>query len=231
MRFSASGFLAASLSVTLVVPLASAGYEGQIRACLEAREQGRAKTIKEYVCPDGVMGDQDVAYQVVLDSEFRKIDRDAERRLKDMQSRMGKDFVDMDKDVSNWFDSTSKDSEFSDRYEKVCGDLSDPKNVLRQTVDAFAEEGGVTTDSQTVRFAANPAWCDALVKRKLAAYRHTARLFAEQNVYESYDRDKKDLVNRLKDEYRNFLMKWMIYIGETSRIKDKWNVKTPRHNG
>ncbi|MDQ1344163.1 MAG: hypothetical protein QG650_883 [Patescibacteria group bacterium] len=27
--------------------------------------------------------------------------------------------------------------------------------------------------------------------------------------------------------YRNFLMKWTVYIGELSRIKDKWNEKTP----
>lgn len=217
-------FIAAPFSV-------HAGYDGQIKACLEARDRGQAKSIKDYVCPEGLMGDQDVAYQVVLDLEFRKIDRDAAKRLKDMQSRMGKDFVQMDTDTSNWFDTTSKDSEFSDRYGKICSDLSDSKSVLGQTVAAFADKGGVTTDSQTARFAGNPAWCDTLVKRKLAAYAETSRLFTEQNVLESYDRDKKDLVDRLKDEYRNFLMKWMIYIGEGARIKDKWPNKTPVHNG
>jgi hypothetical protein len=176
------------------------------------------------------LADQDVAYQVILDLEFQKIDKDADGRLRQMQARTGKDFVEMDREVTNWFDTTSEKSEFYERYSKVCSDLSDSKNVLRQTVEAFGSGESVSTDSQTVQFSGNSAWCDSLVVGKLSAYKGAARIFVQNNVVKSYKEDKRDFVGRLKKEYENFLMKWMVYLGELSRIKDKWINKTPRHN-
>ncbi len=225
-------FVFTAVSVGFFPMAANAGYEGQIVACLEARKKGQAKTIQDYVCPEGIIGDQDVAYQVVLDLEFKKIDKDADSRLRSMQSQMGKDFVTMDHEIVNAFDTTSEKSEFPNRYGAICSDLNDPKSVLRQTVDAFdaSKLGSVTTDSATSSFAGNRKWCDALTANKLAAYKSASRLFAEQNVVESYVRDKNEFTGALKKEYGNFLMKWMVYIGEISRIKSKWPNKTPKHN-
>ena len=44
---------------------------------------------------------------------------------------------------------------------------------------------------------------------------------------DSYQSDKKDFIDQLKDVYKNFLTKWMVYVGELSRIKSKFNEKTP----
>lgn len=76
------------------------------------------------------MGDQDVAYRVVLDLEFKKTDKEAEARLRQMQATTGKDFVKMDTDITNWFDFTTGTSEFHQKYSKTCADLSDPKSVF-----------------------------------------------------------------------------------------------------
>lgn len=163
----------------------------------------------------------------MLDLEFRKIDKEAEGKLKDMQQRTGKEFVKMDEDIVNWFDVTSKDATFDGKYSKVCADLSDPKSVLGQSV---ASLGTVSTDGKTSKFAGNRANCDALTGKKLAAYKSAARIFAQQNVVDSYKSDKHEFGGKLKKEYQNFLMKWTTYIGELSRIKDKWNEKTPNPN-
>jgi hypothetical protein len=222
-------FLIAAVFSPILAPIAEAGYEADIKRCLDAREKAQAKTIQDYVCPEGqddvTGGDQGVAYQVILDEEFRKIDKDAASRLRDMQSRSGKDFVAMDRDISDWFDATSEKSEFRDRYMKVCNDFADPKSYLRQMVDSFGSmDKTVSTDSQEQYFAK----CQTLTKTKLAAYKNAARLFAEAAVVKSYKEDKSDFVGKLKKEYQNFLMKWMIYIGEMARIKDKWPNKTPK---
>ena len=87
--------------------------------------------------------------------------------------------------------------------------------------------GSVSTDGSTSFFAGNKEKCDSLVKTKLAGYKAAGRLFAQQNVADSFKSDKQDFIDQLKDVYRNFLMKWMVYIGELSRIKSKWNEKTP----
>jgi hypothetical protein len=99
-----------------------------------------------------------------------------------MQSQMGKDFVTMDNEIVNAFDTTSEKSEFPNRYGAICSDLNDPKSVLRQTVDAFdaSKLGSVTTDSATSSFAGNRKWCDALTANKLAAYKSASRLFANR---------------------------------------------------
>lgn len=210
-------------------PVTKGAYVGQICDCLKARQPGGAgaKSITDYVCPEPIMGDADVAYRVILDLEFKKTDKEAEGKLKQMQAATGNDFVKMDTDITNWFDTTSADSEFHQKYSKTCADLSDPKSVLRQTVESMS---GVTSDGSTSFFAGNQERCDSLTKTKLAGYKSAARLFAQQNVADSYKSDKKDFIDQLKDIYRNFLMKWMVYIGELSRIKSKWNEKTPTVN-
>ena len=122
-------------------PAKTGAHVGKICQCLEVRRPGGAgaKSITDFVCPETTMGDQDVAYRVVLDLEFKEIDKKAEAKLKEMQARTGKDFVDMDQDTANWFVTTSTDSEFYKQYSKTCADLSDPKNPLRQTVESFPE--------------------------------------------------------------------------------------------
>lgn len=148
-------------------PATKGAYVGQICDCLKARQPGGAgaKSITEYLCPEASMGDADVAYRVILDLEFKKTDKEAEGKLKEMQAATGKDFVKMDTDITNWFDSTSADSEFHQKYSKTCADLSDPKSVLRQSIDSMES---VTTDGSTSFFIGNQEKCDSLTKTKLA---------------------------------------------------------------
>lgn len=118
---------------------AKGAYSGQICQCLEARRPGGAgaKSITDFVCPEPVLGEQDVAYRVILDIEFRKIDKEAEAKLKEMQARTGKDFVQMDTDIANWFDSTSEDAIFHKKYSETCANLGDPTNIFGQAVSSL----------------------------------------------------------------------------------------------
>lgn len=61
---------------------------------------------------------------------------------------------------------------------------------------------------------------------KLSAYREIARLVALDTTVMSYAEDKNNFTRRLKKQYENFLMEWMIYIGQLAVIKDKWPSKT-----
>ena len=60
------------------------GYQKKIEACIAARLPSGAgpKSITDYICPEGqVVASHDVAYQVVLDLEFRKIDQEIQKEL------------------------------------------------------------------------------------------------------------------------------------------------------
>ena len=64
----------------------SSAYKGKIEDCLAKRKAGTAKSITEYVCPEGkVQNEFDVAYQVVLDSEFKKLDKEVKQAIKGFQ--------------------------------------------------------------------------------------------------------------------------------------------------
>lgn len=65
-------------------PLFAAGskYAGDIDACIKANKAGKAKTIEDYVCPVGTLKPQQIAFQVVMSKEFKKIDDDVKKDLK-----------------------------------------------------------------------------------------------------------------------------------------------------
>lgn len=66
----------------------SAEYKQKIDACIAARMPDGAgpKSITDYVCPEGLTAaPHDVAYQVVLDLEFRKMDKELKKELQAYQ--------------------------------------------------------------------------------------------------------------------------------------------------
>ena len=70
--------------VFLLADNTTAGYKQKIDACIAARLPNGAgpKSITDYICPEGqVAAPHDVAYQVVLDLEFRKIDQEIKKEL------------------------------------------------------------------------------------------------------------------------------------------------------
>ena len=74
--------------VFLLADNTTAGYKQKIDACIAARLPNGAgpKSITDYICPEGqVAAPHDVAYQVVLDLEFRKIDQEIKKELLALQ--------------------------------------------------------------------------------------------------------------------------------------------------
>lgn len=171
---------------------------------------------------------QDIAYQVILDLEFRKIDKEVKQALVEFQKDKSKNVIAMNEKIKNWFDLTSKNPVFLKRYLKVCSDISTPGNPLSEAVQAFT--GGVRTDGDTAKFVQGSNMCSAFVQSKVDAFRDISLLIATGNVVQSYSDDKEVFTGKLKEQYERFLNEWMIYIGELARIKDKWPSKTKIQN-
>ena len=199
-------------------------YSGQIKSCIEKTKNGTAKTEQGYICPGGSHSNQWIAYQVVLDLEFKKIDKDVEADIATLQSSSTKSIGEITQKITDWFDSTAKNSNYRTRYEQVCNDISSDTSVIGQTIKHF---GSLTTDNGTPDFIEGQSTCGDLVNKKIAAYRDTAWLVAEGSVVKSYQKDKHDYMTKLKDIYEKFLNKWTTLIGQLGRIKDKWPSKTP----
>lgn len=130
----------------------------------------------------------------------------------------------------DWFDSTGPNSEksFTSKYQKICQDVQSDGNPIGAVVKAYT--GGVTTDGQTTEFLYDNNSCMSLVATKMAAYRDIGYLIGLKNINQTFIEDKEQFVDILNEEYQNFLMQWTIYVGELSRIKSKWNIKTKIQN-
>ncbi len=207
-------------------------YKADIEACIAARANGTAKSITAYICPEGkVANNFDVGYQVVLDQEFKKLDKEVISQLRDYQGQRTRQPIDVNKKLVNWFDETwpnAKDG-FPMKYTDICSNLSTEWNPLREVVLSFS--GGVSTDGNAGQFLFGASSCEALVKQKMSAYRTMGELIGTRNTVQSYTDDKDIFVDTLNENYQNFLMQWTIYIGELARIKSKWNIKTRTQNG
>lgn len=211
----------------------TAGYKQKVEACLKAREPGGAgaKSITDYVCPEGRVDSQhDIAYQVVLDLAFRKLDKELTEELKAFQGQKVKQSTDVNTKLVDWFDETgvNADKSYTARYKQICKDLGNENNPVGAVVKAFT---GVTTDGTTGEFLYGENSCTQLVDQKKAAYRDIAYLIGIKNASDTIVEDKARFVDKLNDNYQNFLMQWTIYVGELSRIKSKWNIKTKTQNG
>lgn len=100
-----------------------------------------AKSITEYVCPEGkVTNEFDVAYQVVLDLEFKKLDKEVKQAIKGFQGKKVRQSTDVNKQLVDWFDETGPNAKesFTSKYRKVCEDLETEGNPVREVVKAYS---------------------------------------------------------------------------------------------
>lgn len=136
----------------------------------------------------------------------------------------------MNKQLVEWFDETGPNAKnsFTAEYKAICQDLQTEKNPLREVVKVYS--GGVTTDGAASEFLFGSDSCNALVDRKMKAYRSIGYLVGVKNMSDTAIEDKQVFVDKLNESYENFLLQWTTYIGELSRINSKWNIKTKIQN-
>ena len=96
----------------------------------------------------------DVAYQVVLDLEFKKIDKEVYKALKDYQDKPTKDVLGVSHQLTDWFDETGPNSKsgFTAKYRKICTNLETGNPLFEAIKSSKAFPLGVNTDGQTSQF-------------------------------------------------------------------------------
>ncbi|MDD5197803.1 MAG: hypothetical protein PHN60_03000 [Candidatus Gracilibacteria bacterium] len=224
LSFIASGVF----SPLFAAESARSKYTGKIDVCIKANKEGRAKTIEDYVCPVGTLSPQQIAFQVVMSIEFKKLDNEVKKDLQKIHKETNKDIGQLSSNIRDLFDRSNKKSVYPAKYEEICNTL-----VMNETILYFKEKGesskmsdGVTTDNDANNFIFGQEGCSRLVDKKLQAYKESAWLLGESAVVTSFKNDKHTYMRKLKDQYEKFLNKWTIYIGQLGVIKDKWPSKT-----
>lgn len=228
MRIKSLVSVALTLSILASFSVVHAAeYETQIKECLKVKCMGEPTgctpteaSIDKYICPEWTMNVQDVAYQVILDLEFQKVDKDVKTRLTELSTPTykGKNPVEIWDTISKWFDIVGTKDDFYARYTNVCNGLV--------VMKASLELPYLYTYWDIKNVIAWNNDCTKLAFRKLLAYRDAAWLISERNIVQNYKSDKKVFLDTVKDKYTDLLMKFTIYLWQLARITDKWNVKT-----
>lgn len=129
-------------------------YTGEIDACIKANAEGKAKTIEDYVCPVGTLTLQQIAFQVVMSLEFKKIDKEVKKDLETIRDNTNKDIGQLATNVRDLFDTTNGTAKYPARYREVCN-----SGVINETNLYFQEKGKtsplrstVTTDNDAKDF-------------------------------------------------------------------------------
>lgn len=130
-------------------PIFAAGsqYTGEIDACIKANKEGKAKIIEDYVCPVGTLKPQQIAFQVIMSIEFKKLDDAVAKDLKTLHEQTNKNIGQLATDINDLFD-TSKGTaaKYPEKYAEICN-----TTVMQETMLYFKEKGisDKTTDSVT----------------------------------------------------------------------------------
>lgn len=129
-------------------------YTGEIDACIKANKDGKAKTIEDYVCPVGTLKPQQIAFQVIMSMEFKKLDEEVKNDLKGIYEGGNKDVGQLATNIGDLFDSSKGTSKYPDKYSKICN-----STAIEETEAYFKEKGessklsdGVTTDNDAKNF-------------------------------------------------------------------------------
>lgn len=213
-------------------PLFAAGatYTSEIDTCFKANKEGRAKTIEDYVCPVGILAPQQIAFQVVMSLEFKKLDDKVKKNLKSIHEGTNKDVGQLDTNIKDLFDTSNSKAIYPAQYTEICN-----KTVMTEVSAYFTEKwisnkmtDGVTTDNDASNFVFWQKGCQNLADRKLLAYKDAAWLLGESAIVTSFKKDKHEYIGKLKDQYEKFLNKWTTYLGQLGVIKDKWPSKSAK---
>lgn len=213
-------------------PLFAAGstYTGEIDACRDKRDKKMEKTIEDYVCPTWPLSIQEVAFQVVMSLEFKKLDDKVKKDLKSLHEGTNKDVGQLATDIGDLFDAANDKSVYPAQYSKICNET-----VMSEVSAYFTEKGivnktseSVTTDNNSSSYVYWQKGCQDLVNKKLLAYKDAAWLLGESAIVTSFKNDKHDYMRKLKDQYEKFLNKWTTYLGQLGVIKDKWPSKSAK---
>ena len=196
----------------------SCKYESEINECNAANKPDSSiwpKWIDSFVCI--VWSEEDVAYQVVLDHEFKEIDKEMDDYIENLEKNKNLYFwKDKKRTYIDWINDIHKNSTyFYDKYKKVCWN-----NLIEQVISCMPDW---KTSEQNAKkfFGQENSLCDILVNRKMEIYDNVAFWVLMLNK-EQIKADQKKLYDQWqRNNYDRLLDIMMINLWYIERIWQK----------
>ncbi|MFK7780476.1 MAG: hypothetical protein QM490_05080 [Candidatus Gracilibacteria bacterium] len=192
-------------------------YKGEIDACIAANKSGTTKSIEDFVCRVGTY--EEVAYQVVLDLEFKLLDEEMDLYIENLEKNKNfyfglekkKTFIEGINDIE------TKRKYFRMGYMKLCGDTI----ILK--VQSCMEDEKVSISNTKDYFKISK--CEELVSKKIEIFDHVAFAVFMLNKEQVRSDEKKTYDQGERKNYDLVLEIMMINLGYIERIWKKWPTK------
>lgn len=211
----------------------SCEYIWDFKRCISERQNWNNRSIVDFVCINWNESDFNIMSQIVLDKEFKKIDKDVEKFLKDLEKdkdyyfgkNAEKNFIDAIDLIEKIFDD--EDWEFAKKYSELCSIW-----ILEKTLSCFPDWISITNASINIW---KPSWdwntCKSLYKTKINIFKKVAYNVLKLNKLSVRKDNKKIYQKENRWNYENLIDLININVRYMERIWKKWPSKTkyPHH--
>lgn len=203
-------------------------YAGKIKQCVEANSSltNWPRTIEDFVCISSSSREK-IAYNIVLDDEFKKIDTRIQTYLEWIEKAKNEYFwSEAQKTLFDWITDLNK--AFSDtktwfyqEYIDVCADNKIVKEAL-----ACSNPGTTLEASKFVVDDSGKNLCMDLAETKLAIFRQIATDLLKSNKHQIELDAQKAYMQKQRGKYDELIDNMSINQNYINKIDNKWNVVT-----
>ncbi len=198
-------------------------YETEIKDCIEANERMSAKSIEDFVCITSESKER-IAYQIVLDKEFKELDKDMDKYIEKLEKNKTRYFwANRAWTYIDWLnDVDEKRKEFYSKYMQLCWTtivwetsacLEDWKTNVYTAMDYFSDQ-----------------WipCRELVDVKMDIFDKVTFNVLMLNKMQVRKDEKKIYDQWQRRNYNKILDIMMVNFGYLERIRQKWTWKVDK---
>lgn len=192
-------------------------YKSYIDECVSANKSWTTNSIDDFVCR--IWSYEEIAYQVVLDWEFKKLDKEMDKYIEDLEKNKNYYFwKERKKSYIDWInDIETKKKYFRKKYIGICW-----TTIISKVMSCMKDEK-VSTENTKDYFKITG--CEKLVEKKLEIFNDVAFAVFMLNKKQIKTDEKKTYDQIERKNYDLLLDIMMVNLWYLERIWKKWPVK------
>lgn len=197
-------------------------YKWEFDQCTQANKDWTPRSIEDFVCISS-SNKYEIMPQIVLDKEFKKIDKDVEKYLKRLEDNKSEFFwQEAQKSLVEGIDEVEAkfgiytDDGFWKKYMELCWTW-----IVAKTVDCFWWVPNID-----IEWYFKEETCKSLVLTKLEVFKAVSYDILKLNKGQVDKDEKKKNVQKRREKYDKLLEIIMVNVWYMERIWKKWPSKT-----
>lgn len=203
-------------------------YKQEFEECLDANKSWNTRSIEDFVC---IASNNyfEIMSQIILDKDFKKIDKDIDTFFKNLQENKNYYFgKDAKEPFTNWIDLLEDKFsiywEFWEKYIKHCKVWDDNNDsILKKTIDCF---WWTIPAKESIPYFLQESSCKSFISSKLEINKQIWYDILKLNKAQIKKDEDKTYMQKERNKYDKLLEIIMVNVWYLERIWKKWPSKT-----